>query len=448
MEKKPPPKSKTSTPSRTTSTTIGRKRQYNDEDVNNMDSIIISNDDNNNNKDKFGIIDLTNDILVSGKNIASKPFNVEVGIDEEDEDDEDDDDDDDENNHKKSKAYKTDPNPEEQQNDVQCVVTNSCKCCDDDHNKLKYTEQRKWDELMYSKLCVNQLTSLNTELKKKISNYGNKITSLKSEKKLAVFEFSNALQGCERLEFFTEDSQTHHLYHPCTLLSNDDQCTICHDIMTTSDHDIVNTICGHQFHGFCLFKLLEKDSTNKCPNCRGVLLQKARLSPSGTMIINIISTTNDTKIYFTKSKKDEIQIVFHLPPAFCETCPNELSHSGLCISLHLPYNENNCKSLVKRLKYAFEHGLLFFLNRDIKSSDNKQCIIRPSLIMLHILRECESNKRTVRSQYDDYDGTKLKLTIYNVFNDTLINECHNKLDEMNIPKINSWWIPRKKISII
>jgi hypothetical protein len=424
MEKKSPPKSKLSRTSRTTTTTIGRKRQYNDEYVTNMDSIIISNDDNNNKNDNINIIDLTNAIILPSKNVASRPFNVEVGIDEENEEDEEnDDDDDDENNHEKIKAYKKDPNPEEQKNDVQ-------------------------DELMDSIKCINKLTSLNTELKKVISDYGNKITSLKLEKKLAVFEYSNVLQGCERLEFFTDDSQTQHLYHPCTLLSKDNQCTICRDPMSTFDHDIVNTICGHQFHGFCLFKLLDNDSTNKCPNCRGVLLQKRRLSPSGTMTINIISTTNDIKIFFMKSKKDEIQIVFYLPPAFRETCPNELSHSGLCMLLRLPYNQNNSKSLVKRLKYSFEHGLLFFLKRDIKSSDNNQCIIRPSSIILHILRECESSKRAVRSQYVDYDGTKMKMSIYDVLNDTLINECHIKLDEMNIPKINSWWIPHKKVSII
>lgn len=57
-----------------------------------------------------------------------------------------------------------------------------------------------------------------------------------------------------------------------TLLKEDpivsDSCPICMEDLKKTD--IITTRCGHQFHGTCLFKHLNKN--DNCPCCRGVIL--------------------------------------------------------------------------------------------------------------------------------------------------------------------------------
>ena len=45
------------------------------------------------------------------------------------------------------------------------------------------------------------------------------------------------------------------------------------------------------------------------------------------------------------------------------------------------------------------------------------------------------------SLYDEYDGSKMNMTIFHLSEETLINECHDKLTEMNVPNTGTWCIP-------
>ena len=84
--------------------------------------------------------------------------------------------------------------------------------------------------------------------------------------------------------------------------------------------------------------------------------------------------------------------MFHLPPSSSEKNLVGNSYNGYCVALHLPYDQVSSKGLVKRLKYAFEHGLLFDLNIKNNHSTNydyyRGFIIRPSLIISNLIQTC------------------------------------------------------------
>ena len=182
----------------------------------------------------------------------------------------------------------------------------------------------------------------------------------------------------------------------------------------------------------------ESQLENNCPICRHKLLQNVTKSPSGTMTIE--------KIYNpTEDKKDHItNIEIHLPPSPPELRQVYKSYKGMCISLVLPYNQDNSKGLVKRLKYTFQHGLLFRLKL------NENYINRNDI--RHRYEICHSSvweyitergfRLNVLTSYDQDDGSKMTMDIWRFKdNDRDIDKCHEILSEMNIPNTNTWWIP-------
>jgi hypothetical protein len=220
---------------------------------------------------------------------------------------------------------------------------------------------------------------------------------------------------------------------------------VCLDEMLPTDSDIQQTICGHNFHGRCIVRLLTFHNESACPMCRRELLQKKILTPSGSMTIEVISRTINKEIFFTKSKKYEQRILFHLPPS--KESHGKHSYAGMCIMIHLPCDQVNSEGLVKRLKYAFEHGLLFHLtlsnrydNADSTTIGNHELSIKPSMVLLNLITKCTQS--IARSLFEKHNGDKIIMIIYQLYDDDLINECHDILTSMNIPQTaDAWWIP-------
>jgi deltex-like protein len=132
------------------------------------------------------------------------------------------------------------------------------------------------------------------------------------------------------------------------------ECSICLDGACTSKGAVSLTVCGHQFHKACIVTALQ--FSKRCPVCRKWVGSKPQgAMPTGTMKIRqdptiTCSGSDPGAIIIDYSLGCNVQKVYHPNPG--------TPHGSASRRAFLPDNTDG-RNLLKRLKYAFQHGLTF-----------------------------------------------------------------------------------------
>ena len=124
------------------------------------------------------------------------------------------------------------------------------------------------------------------------------------------------------------------------------ECAICLDSLEAES--AVSLQCGHSFHRNCIQRALA--ANRFCPTCRSSVGEPQGKSPSGTMTI-----MNDPR--GCNGAKESIVITYDIPAGVQHEYHEHPGkrHGRKFASAYLPYNVPGTK-LLKRLKYAFNHG--------------------------------------------------------------------------------------------
>lgn len=145
-------------------------------------------------------------------------------------------------------------------------------------------------------------------------------------------------------------SYTSDMFVPIT---GDDECAICLEKLS-KERSVQIRGCKHEFHYACLEQSLSHNP--RCPICREPLDGARGKGPSGTMTID---TTLDNCPGFAPGTTS-IRISYNMPSGtqkHYHENPNQ-PYSGTTRVAYLPNNTEGRK-LLKRLKYAWTHGLTF-----------------------------------------------------------------------------------------
>ena len=130
--------------------------------------------------------------------------------------------------------------------------------------------------------------------------------------------------------------------------------------------------CSHLFHLDCLDDLLQQ--SRRCPHCRtNVRILHAGTSPTGTMKITRPVIQRDKTANGAYVDKQVIEIKYIIPDGEQKEYhdrPGE-PFKGTIKVAHLPTNSHGT-SLLKRLIFAFSHGMIF---RITKSSDGRSFVV-------------------------------------------------------------------------
>lgn len=129
------------------------------------------------------------------------------------------------------------------------------------------------------------------------------------------------------------------------------ECSICLDSVEGDWVKLMN--CSHLFHRSCIVESLKVN--HRCPMCRSDTRHCQGNMPSGTMRVRTVedlacSGHNPSVIVITYDMQGGIQNQYHENPG--------VAYNGTSRVAYLP----NCpasQSLLRRLVYAFEHGLTF-----------------------------------------------------------------------------------------
>jgi deltex-like protein len=145
-----------------------------------------------------------------------------------------------------------------------------------------------------------------------------------------------------------------------------DDCTICFERLNKRRY-VALKACNHVFHHKCIQMAIK--SKPQCPVCRvPVGASPQGKSPSGAMTISI------SPISCSGFRCDSLVISYNIPAAYqlsYHDNPGQ-SHSGKVATAYLPNNEEG-KDLLKRLKFAFMHGLSFSVGTSLSSGLSDQC---------------------------------------------------------------------------
>ena len=144
----------------------------------------------------------------------------------------------------------------------------------------------------------------------------------------------------------------------------DDDCVICMEKLKKR-RKCAALPCKHVFHKQCLE--LAFKSKPQCPVCRISVGKAQGKSPSGTMTVFIspirCSGFNEDSITITYNMPSGTQMSYHDNP--------NTRHSSKFVSAYLP-NNNDGRELLKRLKFAFMHGLTFTVGTSATSGQTNQ----------------------------------------------------------------------------
>ena len=139
-------------------------------------------------------------------------------------------------------------------------------------------------------------------------------------------------------------------------------CSICICPLVSADRDIVKLPnCNDEFHEACIKRALKHSV--KCPNCKAPTTEKLQgNSPTGTMTIlsnpsvDVSGFSGVGSISMTYVMKGGTQKAFHQNPG--------KRYSGTTRIAYLP-NSAQGRELLMRLKYAFQHGLMFTIGTSL-----------------------------------------------------------------------------------
>ena len=139
-------------------------------------------------------------------------------------------------------------------------------------------------------------------------------------------------------------------------------CSICICPLVSADRDIVKLPnCNDEFHEACIKSALKHSV--KCPNCKAPATEKLQgSSPAGMMTIlsspsvDVSGFAGAGSISITYAMKGGTQRAFHQNPG--------VRYSGTTRVAYLPNNAHG-RALLTRLKYAFQHGVMFTIGTSL-----------------------------------------------------------------------------------
>mmetsp|Transcript_16703 Transcript_16703/g.36101 ORF Transcript_16703/g.36101 Transcript_16703/m.36101 type:complete len:353 (-) Transcript_16703:938-1996(-) len=145
-----------------------------------------------------------------------------------------------------------------------------------------------------------------------------------------------------------------------------ENCVICHEQLLINP-SVALTHCVHVFHKCCIEQAMK--AKPQCPVCRIPVGAPQGKSPSGTMKVSIISTScfgfqESSSLAISYNITSGNQMSYHENPA--------LSHAGKYVMAYLPNNSGG-GDLLKRLAYAFMHGLTFSVGTSVTTGKKNQC---------------------------------------------------------------------------
>lgn len=150
------------------------------------------------------------------------------------------------------------------------------------------------------------------------------------------------------------------------LSESKEECIICREDLL-QENSVTLAVCGHSFRKECIDQCLEMKP--QCPICRKSIGSPRGKSPSGKMCISTESFDcsgyeGHGTISIAYNLKSAKQKDYHDNPGVC--------HSAKVDTAYLPNTEEGCK-LLKRLKFAFMHGLSFIVGTSATTGRTNQC---------------------------------------------------------------------------
>jgi len=149
------------------------------------------------------------------------------------------------------------------------------------------------------------------------------------------------------------------------LHASTEDCAICLDALNnrgTSGRAVALHVCGHQFHANCIKGALAHGRP-QCPTCRKAVGKPQGTMPSGTMTI-----TRSSMSCGGYESVGSIQISYNIPSGrqmAYHPSPGQRHGSAHRVG-YLPDNAEG-QALLKRLKFAFQHGLTFTIGTSLTS---------------------------------------------------------------------------------
>jgi deltex-like protein len=149
------------------------------------------------------------------------------------------------------------------------------------------------------------------------------------------------------------------------------KCSICICALESTDPNIVKLQkCNHEFHRACIESSLKHSV--KCPDCRVLITGKLQgTSPSGSMSIlanpsvDVSGFPGEGSISVCYNMKGGVQKAFHQNPG--------VSYVETTRTAYLPDNSQG-RELLKRLKYAFQHGLMFSISASLTTMQTNMIV--------------------------------------------------------------------------
>lgn len=144
-----------------------------------------------------------------------------------------------------------------------------------------------------------------------------------------------------------------------------ESCAICHCALEDGPR-VALTACGHVFHAECI--RLAFEAKPQCPVCRVSIGEPQGKSPSGTMAVS------DGSVRCAGFSEDSILVSYHLPRGTQRDYHDHPGrhHGGKRATAYLPNNADG-RDLLKRLKFAFMHGLSFTVGTSFTTGMTDQC---------------------------------------------------------------------------
>ena len=145
----------------------------------------------------------------------------------------------------------------------------------------------------------------------------------------------------------------------------DDDCVICHERLKTSSC-VALKVCNHVFHRDCIQMAFQ--SKSQCPTCRVPVGAPQGKSPSGTMSVSV------NPVRCSGFQCDTMVISYNIPAARQLSYHDNpgATHGSKVATAYVPNNEDGV-NLLKRLKFAFKHGLTFTVGTSMTSGMTDQC---------------------------------------------------------------------------
>jgi hypothetical protein len=146
------------------------------------------------------------------------------------------------------------------------------------------------------------------------------------------------------------------------------ECSICFDRFQNRSCVALSTTCHHVFHTDCIQRAFE--SAPRCPICRHPIGAPQGKSPPGTMAVSIIPSRCSGF-----QCDGSFCITYHVPAGYQRSYHDNpgRKHGGKCAMAYLPHNEEG-KDVLKRLQFAFKHGLTFTVGTSLTTGLVDQCV--------------------------------------------------------------------------